>query len=339
MFAFGTQLNYAYTYGDLITLYVLLIYTAVNFSIGVLLVSGRLVGRKWLIAFVSSLFVLALSTEWWINYATAIIAASGFGVAWSARHRNTQIRTASTSVLLAAVTVLGIYLTVRLQIPGQFFRHGAEEELILAYQNFSLMIEDFIVNFFTLLYMSLTNYLPSFLTSSNSLTYLGKTTIIAEQYGYDAPHQQFVLMNHLFLWRFYAGVAATLFLGWVGLSAYRAWRTPSLRAAMLAALSLMVIAGFSTHLMIKMRPYNSVPGLTYKVTISVTALTVLVAYLTMLSGQWVRSRRAYFSVVASVWGAVLIAGLTRPGMQGRLLTEVGLIGLRDPLGQILEWLQ
>ena len=101
----------------------------------------------------------------------------------------------------------------------------------------------------------------------------------------------------------------------------------------------MVVAGFSTHLAIKMRPYNAVPGLTYKVTISVTALTVLIAYLTMLSSQRVRSRLAHFTVMIGVWGGVLIAALTRPGMQARLLAEVGLIGLRDPLEQILEWLQ
>jgi hypothetical protein len=217
-------------------------------------------------------------------------------------------------------------------------RHGAEEELLITYENYSLMIEDFIVNFFTLLYMTLTNYLPSFVTSSNSLAYVGKATIIAEQYGYDAAHQELVLMSHLFLWRFYAGVAGTLFVGCAVWSVYRAWRSPSLAAAIVAALTLMVISSFSTHMMIKMRPYNSVPGLTYKVTVSVAVLTVLVGYLTLILGQWLQSRRAYFAVVGSVWGIVFIAALTRPGMQARLLNEVGLIGLRDPLGQILEWL-
>ncbi len=338
MFAFGTQLEYAYTYGDLVILYVLLTYVAVNFSIAVLLVSGRVTGWKWLIAFITSLCLVALATEWWINYATAIIVASGFGVMWSLRHQNIKIRVASTWILVVTGAVLGTYLVVRLPISAQFMRHGAEEELLITYENYSLMIEDFIVNFFTLLYMTLTNYLPSFVTSSNSLAYVGKATIIAEQYGYDAAHQELVLMSHLFLWRFYAGVAGTLFVGCAVWSVYRAWRSPSLAAAIVAALTLMVISSFSTHMMIKMRPYNSVPGLTYKVTVSVAVLTVLVGYLTLILGQWLQSRRAYFAVVGSVWGIVFIAALTRPGMQARLLNEVGLIGLRDPLGQILEWL-
>jgi len=338
MFALGTQLDYVYTNGDLLVLYVLLIYVSVNFAIAVLLVSGRLAGWKWLVAYISSLCWVALATEWWINYATAMIAASAFGILWSSRDWNIEIRTASTRILLATISVLGTYLVIRLQILAQFVRSGAEEELLVTYSNYILMIEDFITNFFTLLYESLTNYLPSIVTSSNSLTYLGKEIIVAEQYGYDAEHVQLVVMSHLFLWRFYAGVAGTLFVGCVVWSVIRAWRTSSLASASVAALTLMVVSGFSTHLMIKMRPFNSVPGLSYKVTISAAALTVLVAYLTTILSQRLRSRRAYFGAIACVWGSVFIAALTRPGMQARLLSEVGLIGLRDPLGRILGWL-
>jgi hypothetical protein len=339
MFAFGTQLEYTYNYGDLTILYILLSYIAVNFTVAVLLVSGHVTGWRWLIAFISSLCLVALATEWWINYATAIIAASGFGVIWSSRHQYIEIRIASTWILLLTGATLSLYLTVRLQNNlAQFVNHGAEEELLLTYTNYILMFEDFVTNYFTLLYMMLTNYLPSFVTSSNSLTYLGKAAIIAEQNGYDAAHQQLVLMSHLFLWRFYAGVADTLFVGCVVWAVYRAWRSSSLTTATVAALMLMIISGFSTHLMIKMRPSNTVPAVTYKVTISVAALTLLVSYLTMTVRQWLRSRWAYSAVFTGVWISVFLAALTRPGMQARLLNEVGLIGLRDPLGQILNWL-
>ena len=44
MFAFGTQLNYAYTYGSLIPLYLVQIYCALNLSIVALLLSERIRG-------------------------------------------------------------------------------------------------------------------------------------------------------------------------------------------------------------------------------------------------------------------------------------------------------
>jgi hypothetical protein len=339
MFAFGTQLNYVYTYGSLITLYVVLIYASVNFTIAALLIAGRVHGAKWLAGFVLSLCVLALSTEWWLNYAAALMVAAGFGVAWSVRHAEGAIRARAAFILLATLAVTAVYLILRLQVPGQFVEPGAEEELLFTYAYPILMVEDAVANFFTLLYVSLSNYLPSFLTSSNSLTYLGPATIIAEQHGYDAAHQQLVVMNHVFLWRFYAGVAVTLFLAALALAAHRAWRTRSFAAALAVALMLMVIAGFATHLAIKMRPYNTVPALPYKVTISVSAMTVLLAWLTMRGARRIRRQRRRIAFVAGVWACVLVAAVTKPAMQAAALKEVGLAGFRDPLGQLLQWLR
>jgi hypothetical protein len=336
-FAFGTQLNYAYTYGWLIVIYILLTYCAANLALAVYLVSGRRTGARWHAAFVLSLCLAALAGEWWINYATAMIAASAFGAAWASHHKDPDTRSSSLFILGATIAVLVIYLVVRMPFGGNFLKSGTEDELIFSYPYVVLMIEDVIVNFFTLLFMTLSNYFPSLISLSNSLTYLDAPTIVAEQHGYDAGHQQLVVMSHLFLWRFYAGVVATLFLGFTGVAAVQAWRTRSIPAAVITVLALMVVAGFSTHLVIKMRPYNSVPSLTYKAIISVSAWTVLLSYLTMMSRGWLKSVRSYYVVTVSVWACIFLAALTRPGMQARHLAQVGLLGMRDPLGQILQW--
>ena len=151
-------------------------------------------------------------------------------------------------------------------------------------------------------------------------------------------HQSLVVMSHLFLWRFYAGIVATIFIGLAGVTAFQSWKTGSISAAVTTGLALMMVAGFCTHLVVKMRPYNSVPALTYKAIISVSAWTLLIAYCTMLSRDWLSSVRTYYFAIASVWACIFLAALTRPGMQARHLAEVGLVGLRDPLGQILQWL-
>jgi hypothetical protein len=228
--------------------------------------------------------------------------------------------------------VLAAYLLIRLRAPIQYIRKGAEEELITTYTSLVLAVEDVIANFFTFLYITLDNYLPSFVSASNSLVYLGSATILREQHGYHESHTHLVAMSHLFLWRFYAGVAVTLFLGAATWAAVHAWRWPSLPAMITTALCVMVLTGFSTHLLIKMRPYNSVPALSYKVVLSVAPLTVLIAYLATI-----QIRRS--ALIMVVWGCVFMAALTRPGMQGALLAEVGLIGYRDPLGEITRALR
>src|SRR5580704_8053506 len=76
MFAFGTQLNYAYTYGILILLYLVLIYGAINLTCVALLLDRRGSPRNSKIVFFASLAILALSTEWWLNYAAAMLAGT-----------------------------------------------------------------------------------------------------------------------------------------------------------------------------------------------------------------------------------------------------------------------
>jgi hypothetical protein len=336
MFAFGTQLNYVYTYGSLIPLYLTLTYCAANLALVVLLVRGRLNLLSGLLGFVISLWIIALSSEWWINYAIALVCACTFGFFWARRHDRPETTRACAVVAASTIGVLAVYLSIRLQYPAQFVRFGEEEELIVTYASFVMMAEDLVANFFTFLYMTLDNYLPSFVSSSNSLTYLGPATILAEQHGYHAQYQHLVLMSHLFLWRFYAGVAVTVFLALLARAAARAWSAPDWHHAVIVALMLMVMTAFSTHLLIKMRPYNSVPGLSYKVVLSVSAFTILVSYLVMTACRRLSSDAARGILLVCVWTCVFSAALTRPAMQAKLLEQVGLVGFRDPLGQIMS---
>ena len=283
MFAFGTQLNYAYTYGSVIHLYLMLTYAGLNFAIGLLLVGRRVVGLSWRAGFVVSLVVVALSSEWWINYAVSVVTACVFGFFWASHHERFGIRAEALFVGGVTVVVLFCYLIIRLQFAGQFVKPGQEEELLLNYSYLILKLEDFIVNFMTFLYVTLTNYLPSFVSSSNSLTYLGSEIIVREQHGYHESHQHLVVMSHLFLWRFYSGIAVTLFFGVLAYLLMRSWQRPSTRNAIIVALLLMVMTGFSTHLLIKMRPYNTAPALPYKAIVSISFFTVLVAYVASIS--------------------------------------------------------
>lgn len=334
MFAFGTQINYVYTFGSLIPLYLILTFCALNLYITVRLVRNELSPFPGYASFVASLLLLAFSSEWWMNYGVALISATTFGIGWAHRHQQISVRQTCTRLALSTTFLLLAYLMFRLQFPGQFFRAGEEEELLLTYSSPILMLEDFVTNFLTYLYMVLDNYIPSFVSSSNSLTYVGPQILLAEQHGYHAQYQHLVLMSHLFMWRFYAGIAATLFFAFFFIALRRAWKDPQWQHAIVVALLVMIVTGFATHLMIKMRPYNTAAALGYKVTFSVSAFTILVSYVVMQSWQRVKDVRNRWWLVAAVWGCVFVAALTRPGMQSALLAQVGLVGLRDPLGQI-----
>lgn len=336
MFAFGTQLNYIYTNGTLVILYLILIYCTVNISILILLVNRSINRNVGYPLYVLTLLLVALSSEWWINYGVLIIGSSTFAAAWARHHRDSDLYSLCKFLIISTTLTLVIYLAIRLQYPAQLTRHGEEEELILTYRSRILFIEDVIVNFFTFLYQVLTNYFPSFITSSNSLTYVGSARIIAEQHGYHAEYQNLVLMSHIFMWRFYAGISTTLFFIAFGFVLIRSFKTKDRFYFLVAVMMVAVLVSFGTHLTIKMRPYNSVPALPYKVVFSVSAFTVLIAYLVMTFSEQIKSLRWRRAMVGGVWLCVAFAAVTRPGMHARLLEQVGLYGLRDPAAQILS---
>jgi hypothetical protein len=100
----------------------------------------------------------------------------------------------------------------------------------------------------------------------------------------------------------------------------------------------MIAVGFSTHLLIKFRPYNSVPALPYKAIVSILGVSLLTSYLVSLAGKRLGMVR-YRVLVASVMATVFVAGFTRPRMLSVLLAQVGLQGFSDPLGDALRFVR
>ena len=336
MFAFGTQLDYLFTYGNLIALYLVLTYVAVNFTSLILYLQSGATKLRYLGLFAGSLVVTALSNEMWINYATGLVCATAFGILWSRRHLKFDLAARCSQVLFVIAAVLAAYLAVRMRVARQYVTAGAEEELLVTYRQWSLVIDDLIANFFTLLYMSISNYLPSFVTSSITLSILAPAEIKASQNGYHSAYQHLIVMNHLFLWRFHAGVLVTLFLGGLVWALRRSWswQTGNVKAAIVVALGLMVLGGFSTHLLIKMRPYNSAPLLPYKVIMSVSAWTVLVAYVTWIASEAFPRWRGW--IIGGLLATVLMAAFTRPAMHSSMMAQTGLSGYADPLPRLLR---
>jgi hypothetical protein len=334
MFAFGTQLDYLFTYGNLIALYLVLTYVTVNFTLLILYLQDSTTKSRYLWLFAASLAVTALSNEMWLNYATSLICATVFGILWSWRHDKFGLAARCSWAVAVVAAVLVTYLVIRMQVARQYVTPGAEEELIVTYRHWSLVVDDLFANFFTFLYTSISNYLPSFVSSSISLPILSPSEITASQNGYDQNYQQLVVMNHLFLWRFHAGVFVTLFLGGMAWTLRKSWSRPSGndKAAIVVALGLMVLSGFSTHLMIKMRPYNSAPLAPYKVIMSVSAWTVLVAYVICLASDAFPRWRGW--IIGGLLATVLVASLTRPGMHSAMMAQTGLAGYADPLPKL-----
>lgn len=333
LFAFGTQLDYTFTYGNLIALYIVLTYAVISFCELVRYLNSPRDNWRAFSFYGLATALVAVSNEMWLNYATGLFCALVFGIVWARRHDRADLSRRCQIALATLLAILAAYLVIRMRVASQYVQPGAEEELVVTYRHWSLFVDDVITNFFTLLYMSLSNYLPAFLSGSNSLNSLQPAEIIASQHGYHAQYENLVVMSHLYLWRFHAGVLVALFFVALVWMAHRSWRTEDIVPAIIVALALMVVGGFSTHLSIKMRPYNSTPSLPYKVIMSVSAWTVLIGYVAWqvaeLKAEWTRKW-----IAIGICFVAFSAAITRPGMHAAFLAQTGLAGYADPMPKL-----
>jgi hypothetical protein len=329
--AFGTQLHYAYALSGTFVLYLQIVYLEVCLLCMLRVLTSERHVLWWKIGFVLSLIVFAIGFDTWYNFLAFVWVAGPLLWIYFARRGEREKLSAIRFIVVATTLVACVHLPIKLLNSGQHFATGREDELLFNYKHRTLMVEDFVSNIFTYLYISLTNFAPSFLISSNSAYRLGTSVIIAEQHGYDSGRSHLVAMHHLFLWYYYAGIAVTIYLYFLVRSTVRAIRDQSVGDLKIAIILVGILTGAGTHLLIKYRPYMSVPSLSYKCMPSILATAVLIAYWLMTLKDKIQTRWVYALCVGLAWVTILYGGLTRPRALSYLNEQVGLGRYPDPV--------
>ncbi|MCC7381499.1 MAG: hypothetical protein IT384_06690 [Deltaproteobacteria bacterium] len=341
----GTQFAYALTMGNTIHFIILLTYVTLNLASAVQVLRAETSKTSWWV-FGGTLVLAAFGFELWLNYVVPLILGTLFLTAWGRRHAEPALARRALRMAGISAGVLTFYLIIRLQTAVQYVTPGAEEELVVAHQHWVIAVEDVFSNFMALLYMALSNYLPSFLFFTPSLTYYGPGALIDAQNAYHPEYSRFLGASYLFTWRYVAGVLTTIFL-WRGWHWGRdAWVKKDKEALIFFLLFIAVITGFSTHLVIKHRPYNCAPMLSYKSLVSTFAFTILLAYWAHLrasaagaAGAAGAAARRGRRMVIALYLVAFIAALTRPLAMNTGLDAVGMDGYGDPIAVIRGWFQ
>jgi hypothetical protein len=335
--AFGTQFNFAYHHNGGIIWILYTLYLLIHLYFLHALATEPSPRRRTRIGFVVSLIVFALCWEQWLDYLAFVIAGCVLSCLLCRRDAAlwARYRGRIGYVVLCTLLVTAGYLAVKLPYATEHLTPGHESDTVFTYSSWIMAVEDIGSNVATYSYIALTNFCPSWLSSSNSLYHFGADRIIAEQHGYHAEKTHLVAMHHEFLWYFNAGAVLVIFVHLSYRVGKQAWQSPGQATVLLAVLVLMIWTGFATHTIIKYRPYLSVPLLAYKCMVSVVAVALLVAYAAMRSADWFRNRRLYLAAMAALWLAIIFVGVERMPYQAHLCREVGLGDLPDPV-QMLQ---
>ncbi len=316
--AFGTQFNGLFGNYSIVIYYLLIAYIEINILFLVLILRGRENTKILNIGFTISLILAALCWETWIDYAVFLLFLFIILYVIFRKKGNAEGLKKTKALFAVLISIVIVYLAVKVTYStgvSEHFTHGKEGEVVFSYilddpKYGMIAVEDVLSNVLTLNFIALSNYLPSFLLSSNSLTLLGQD-VVTLQYNYHKDLSHLTYYHHLFYWYFLAGVGFVIFLYFFVRYLKSSLSKPCSRDDIfIFAALLLILTGSFSHMFIKFRPYMSVPLLSYKCIISILGVSYLISLL-LLKLHQSGGKRMYIAIACLSWFLIVFGGFTR----------------------------
>ena len=320
---FGTQFYHAYAVTGGIASYLVASYNMLLLCATVQIIRGAAPRWAWYAAFALSLFLNVVGYEGWLDVLVLVWVSAPF-VYLGLRRLDRMAEASRAASMTAVLTVAGLlYVFVKVTW-GYGQVQGSESDVLFNYDRVLLMAEDLISNIFTHTYLSLSNFLPPVFVGGSSMYWFGADHLVAMQHGYHAGYEYLVPMHQVFFWRYYAGAGLVLVVVALAHAVKRIWRRPSPWTLALIVFLLMILVPGSTHTMIKFRPMNAMPAMTYHVTVGILGVSLLLSWLLTSACSRVRPRPLAIALVAATWGVIFYGALARPPFLAYMAAQSGL---------------
>jgi hypothetical protein len=320
---FGTQFYHAYAVTGGIASYLVASYNMLLLFATVQIIRGVSPRWAWYLAFAFSLFLNIVGYEGWLDVLVLVWVSAPF--VYLGLRRMDRTADASRAARMTAILTVagGLYVFVKVTW-GYGQVQGSESDVIFNYDKLLLMSEDLISNIFTHTYLSLSNFLPPILVGGSSLYWFGADHLVGAQHGYHSGYEYLVPMHQVFFWRYYAGAGFVLIVVALWHAVMRGWRRPSAWTLALIVFLLMILVPGSTHTMIKFRPMNAMPALTYHVTVGILGVSLLLSWLLTSACSRIRRRPLVIALVIAAWGVLFYDALARPPYLAYMAAQSGL---------------
>jgi len=314
---FGTHYYQAFIYSSIImlyllqTFYILLLYFAYEFIRSPKKYSWHL------LALVVTLILTVLMTEGWLDFFASVWAMSIFLFFYLKKIKQTKYSKKLFFVFLIFNIFAGIYIYVKLTYIG-FIHESGESKVIFTYgiEYFWRAVEDFISNYFTNLYTTITNFLPPAFITSNSL------------YQYKGIHEQknnLILGHYVFFWRYAAGVTATLFYVFLMNVVKKVFKENKFSLLFPLVLFLIMVAVNSpTHNIVVYLPFKAMPLIGYYVGQGILGLSLCIAYMFHVFNLRTDNKKIVILVSILMVLIILYSSIRRPNYLWQMIESVGL---------------
>jgi hypothetical protein len=291
--------------------------------------------RIWVPLGIAALALFALSYEGWLDY--LVFQWVAFPILALAFYRQGDWPRVRTALGVLAAATLAAVAYIAIKVAGSFHslhRPGLEADVVFNYTaKYGLIgFEDVLVNIFTFFFTTVSTYFPAqFCSYSLSSWYYGEDDIVRLQAGYHASHTRLVLHSHMFLWRFYAGVALAFFAYWFYRVARKVVACPNPAAISCFLFMTMTMVGSPTHAMVKMRPMHCTPVLGYQCYLSIAGFSMLICYVMFHLHRTMRNRPVCFLLLGLFTANLFYCALTRPALLSHMACLSGLGTYPDPV--------
>jgi hypothetical protein len=339
---FGTHLHHTYAVSGTVSINLLIILFLILLFLAYKIISSEEKKLRWQVLFVAILILTAIQYEVWLDFLVFGWGSCLFLFVYFYRNKERKYMGRLLFIVVTTNLVAFLYLYLKIFAFPMSHASGTESDMVFNYPVMTPLVEDLISNYFTQLYMVVTNFLPPQLLFSNSLYLYGSDQLIEWQNGYHQAYSSFVPMHYIFLWRYYAGGVAVLFFIGLYKLVKKSWeRSPTNKTdyVILSIFMVMMAVGGPTHMLVKFRPMKSMPLLGYHVMVGVLGAALVISYLLMMARRNMRNTKLSYLVVGIVWGIVFLAALTRPVYLGEMSRLVGVNtggGYPNPWQTLLE---
>ena len=319
---FGTHHYHAFQYSGITgfylfhTLFLLLLYFSFEF------IRREKKNIGYLIALIPTLLLAAIYYEGWLDFFASTWVITIFLVVYFKRKQQEQYLKKLLIVFGIFNLVAAIYIYMKFTYIG--FSHATGESAVVVFygrEYFWRGVEDLISNYFTHLYMTLTNFLPPAFITSNSLY----------QYTDKLESGNFLTYGHyIFYWRYFAGAAAVLFFLSFSRAIKKVFNEKPFSAIfpLIIFMSMVAVNG-ATHTIIQFRPMKAMPVLGYYIQQGVLGFSLCIAYAFHLFNIKTKNKKIVALVSILAVSIILWSSIRRPNYLWHMI-EVGGIDHQGP---------
>jgi hypothetical protein len=281
--------------------------------------------KVWVPLGLVSMIVYALSYEGWLDCVAYLGVAYPFLIVLVWRAGDSRRAQVAGAILIAVTLAAGVYVLTKTKL-GDGQGGGSESDVVFNYGLARALVglEDVIAHWFTLVFITISTYVPPFLFNASLSSWrYGTDHIIQLQNGYHEQQAHLVGYSHLFLWRFYAGVAAAAFLFWFCKSVRAAWRLPNVTSVAFFLFLLMTLMSGATHMLVKYRPMHSAPFLGYHSYFGIVGFSLLLSLCAWRVHANFQRRWLAWTIIVLIWTNLGYCALARPSLLSHMAVQCG----------------